>query len=112
TRRFTTLLTKLQTEHADKVKKPLATFASSDSAAALAALAGARSDASALETELTNAAEHYLKVAEKVDEKAGIKVPFLPKMGVGGDRRKSEKYRGVAEGLKQLAVQARSLKKP
>ena len=109
TKRFRAQLTKLQTASAEKTKKPLEIFASSDNAAAQGALATARGDVADLETELMKAAEHYSKTAEKLDEKAGIKVPFLPKIGMGGDRKKSEKYRGVAEAFKQLAGQTKAL---
>ena len=61
--------------------------------------------------ELAKASEHYFKMAEKADDKVGVKIPGLPKIGIGGDRKKSEKYKGLSESFKALASQTRDLQK-
>ena len=109
TKRHTQAISKMQLSALEKLKKPLAAFAKNDFDATVASLATARTEAAELESELQRAAEHYSKQAEK---SVGLKVPFIPKIGVGGDRKKSDKYRGLAEGLSQLVGQAKLLQKP
>ncbi len=109
TKRHTLAIAKMQLSALEKSKKPLAAFAANDFAATAASLAAARSDATELEAELQKAAEHYTKQAEK---SVGLKVPFIPKIGVGGDRKKSDKYHSLADGLTQLVGQAKLLQKP
>jgi hypothetical protein len=112
TKRFRATWTKLHTEGTEKAKKSMALFGAHDFTATKAALTAAQDAAGELNVELTKAYEHYAKLAEKAEDKTGIKVPFLPKIGVGGDRKKADKYHGIVTGLKQLAVQAKALQKP
>ncbi|MEI6235336.1 MAG: protein kinase [Planctomycetota bacterium] len=99
---------KLQLSLLDKSKKPLSAFAAGEFLAAGTFVATARSLAGDMQVELHKAATHFTKQAEKVD---GFKVFFAPKMAVGGDRKKAEKYRAQAEAMNSLASQAKAIQK-
>ena len=106
---FIVALAKTQVKLLEKSKRPLGDFAAGDFNAASTHLASARALAGELQTELQKTAAHFTKQAEKF---AGVKVPFIPKMAVGGDRKKGEKYHSLAESLTQLVGQAKALLKP
>jgi hypothetical protein len=73
------------------------------------ALATARRDALDLGEELSDAYDLSDRRAEKAGEKTtGVKAPFGINVGVGGDKRKAQKYRDVADAFKKLAEQAKA----
>ncbi len=85
TKRHTQAIAKFQQSDKEKAKKPTAAFAARDFTAAMTALASARVEAADLGAELQKAVEHYAKQAER---EVGMKVPFIPKIAVGGDKKK------------------------
>ncbi|HYG74278.1 MAG TPA: protein kinase [Planctomycetota bacterium] len=75
------------------------------------ALALAKRDADDLADALQSAAETCERRAEKAGEKStGVK-GFGISIGVGGDKRKAQKYRDVGESFKRLAEQAKAQSK-
>ena len=90
---------------------PLSAFAAHDFKAPAGELAEARTAASECATELSKAAEFYAHLSEKSDDKVGVKIPGLPKIGIGGDRKKSEKYKSLVQALKLLLNQGKELQK-
>ncbi|HEY3321361.1 MAG TPA: protein kinase [Planctomycetota bacterium] len=72
------------------------------------ALDTARRDAMKMADDLTNAYELCDKKADKAAEKStGAKVLGIS-IGVGGDKKKAQKYRDVGEAFKKLADQAKA----
>lgn len=71
----------------------------------------ARKDAAQLSEELVLGASFFETRADKAGEKITIKDPFrIFKAGFGGDSKKAEKYRKIAEGFRKLSAQAKVFK--
>ena len=96
---------------AENQNRPLLEFAGRDFKAALAALVKAKKDAADLATELTKSSDYFLKLSEKADDKVGVKLPGFPKFGIGGDKKKADRYKLLVEGFKALASQCKEFQK-
>lgn len=92
-------------------KDPVADFTSRNFKSAIGDLTLAKNAAVDLGTELGKATDYYTRLSEKADEKMGLKIPGLPKFGIGGDHKKSEKYKGLVDAFKQLVSQVKDLQK-
>jgi hypothetical protein len=104
-------LDKLRAKFTEKSRKPRPLFLERNYPSIQTALSAARSDASELGRELASAADACDTRADKAGEKStGVK-GFGISIGVGGDKRKAQKYRDIAEGFRRLADQAKSQSK-
>jgi tetratricopeptide (TPR) repeat protein len=105
-------LEKLRDRFTDRVRKPRPLFLAHNYQSVQAALVAARADAQELADQLAAAADGCDHRAEKAAEKGtGVKGPFGFSLGIGGDRKKAEKYRTQAEAFKRLAEQAKAQSK-
>lgn len=92
-------------------KNPLDEFISKRFKEAIGELTVAKNAGVDFSTELGKSSDYFARLSGKADEKVGVKIPGLPKFGIGGDRKKSEKYKGLMEAFKQLVSQVKDLQK-
>ncbi|MCY3024557.1 MAG: hypothetical protein NTW87_36750, partial [Planctomycetota bacterium] len=103
---------KLRDRFTEAAGKPRPAFLAHNHQAVQTSLTTARSDAGALAKELSGAADVCERKAEKAAEKgSSVKGPFGFSVGLGGDKKKAEKYRNLTEGFRKLAEQARAQSK-
>jgi len=99
---------KMRARFSEKPNAARAAFLSHDYPGVDSALALARRDATDLSDELQAAVDHCQRKADKAGEKStGVK-GFGFSIGVGGDKRKAQKYRDAAENFRRLTEQAKT----
>lgn len=102
-------LEKLRDRFAEQAGKPRPLFLAHNYTGVQSSLASARSDARDLASQLAASADGCDRKAEKAAEKGtSIKGPFGFSVGVGGDKKKAERYRSLSEDFRKLADQARA----
>ena len=99
---------KLNTRNDERAKKVRPLFLDHNYQAVQSALVNARKDALELGDELSNASDLCDRKADKAGEKSTGAKAFGISFGVGGDKKKAQKYRDVGESFKKLADQAKA----
>ena len=96
----------LRTKFAENAKAPRPAFLAQNYDAVAAAMKGARDDAGELSAQLASAAEMIDRKAGRISDKA-VKAFGL---SIGGDKKKADKFSGIAESLRKFAEQAKALR--
>jgi hypothetical protein len=104
-------LEKLRDLYPEQSRKARPLFLAHDNQGVQASLVAARADALELATQLSTIADGCDRKADKAAEKSGVKGPFGISLGLGGDKKKAEKYRNLCESFRKLADQARAQSK-
>ena len=99
----------LRAQFSDNAGKPRPAFLDHKYPSLLTALQSSRDDAGELDGQLIAAADMLDKKAEKVEK--GGKGPFFLPFGGGGDKKKAEKFRILADSFRKIAEQSESLHK-
>lgn len=99
---------KLNTRNEERAKKIRPLFLEHNYQAVQTALVTARRDALELGDELSSASDLCERKADKAGEKSTGAKAFGITFGVGGDKKKAQKYRDVGESFRKLAEQAKA----
>ena len=99
---------KLNTRNDDRAKKVRPLFLDHNYQGVQAALVNARKDALELGDELSSASDLCDRKADKAGEKSTGAKAFGISFGVGGDKKKAQKFRDVGESFRKLADQAKA----
>jgi len=105
-------LEKLRDLFTAQARKPRPLFLAHNYQGVQGCLVSARADALELASQLGTVADGCDRKADKAAEKGtGVKGPFGFSLGLGGDKKKAEKYRNLCESFRKLAEQARAQSK-